>query len=219
MGRHLSRGTAVTWAPGRSFRSRQRVARSVLSWLRRRAVTRGLVLALLSSVLTVGATGVAAPANAAQWAGVQVTNDWTETCLDVNPSTWWNNPGQVYLWSCNQWWNQTWFATWPDRSGESTWSEIRVPGPPVGPPNKCLDAWPDSTKSGGYRVGTWECNGQDQQYWRLENVLGNVKIRNVRFGLKCLDTPWDGPTDGRYVGLWDCHGGRNQDWNLYRVVH
>ncbi|WP_030953461.1 ricin-type beta-trefoil lectin domain protein [Streptomyces sp. NRRL S-481] len=67
---------------------------------------------------------------------------------------------------------------------------------------KCLDAW--GTIKNGTVVGTYNCNGQDNQKWRFYSDGTIRPIVNLDF---CLDRNGDSK-----VQLWSCWGGNNQKW-------
>ena len=173
---------------------------------------RALVVGLLAGTLIAGSAVISAPANAS-WQGHFLVNVHTNTALDADRNHWYSNGSLVWLWSRNGNPNQQWWAEYDS----DVWTTIRTPGAPQGPA-KCLDAWPDPSVAGGYKVSTWDCHGGTQQNWRLERVSGvweTRRIRNQMFDL-CLDTFWgSAPADGRHVGLWPCHGNVNQMWTVF----
>jgi hypothetical protein len=69
--------------------------------------------------------------------------------------------------------------------------------------DKCLDAYREGTTN-GTEVGTYDCNGQDNQKWMF---YSDGTIRSMKSGL-CLDR--DAATSK--VQLWSCWGGNNQKW-------
>ncbi|MEV4569432.1 RICIN domain-containing protein [Nonomuraea sp. NPDC049419] len=153
-----------------------------------------------------GSLAASSPANAVQRWHVLENIYWPNECLDVNPHTWFDNPGYVSLYPCHEDIQQRWYTAAPV-------GEIRTIGPPYGPANKCLDAWPDPTYPHGFRVSTWDCNGGAQQQWSWQTVdLPSRSILiNVKFNL-CLDTT----TDSGSLGLYSCHANHNQQWRQRR---
>ena len=68
-----------------------------------------------------------------------------------------------------------------------------------------MDAYNSGTTNGTV-VGTWACNGGENQRW---TVRGDGTIRGVRSGL-CLDVN----TATLKAQLWACWGGENQTWQI-----
>jgi hypothetical protein len=84
---------------------------------------------------------------------------------------------------------------------------------------KCLDAdyWAGGN---GTKVQLWDCNGGNQQKWRLQtypdpNVSGYYWIVNGRFG-RCLnaDNSAGSYPEGARVQLWDCATTSNMAWRI-----
>ncbi len=84
----------------------------------------------------------------------------------------------------------------------------------------------DISNGGGYgngvKVQEWDCNGANQQQWRLVRTGSNASDFNIvslRSG-KCVDLdiaqPGGGYSDGTRLQQWDCLGGgqTNQLWRL-----
>ena len=72
----------------------------------------------------------------------------------------------------------------------SAWTST-APGPPTAP-----------------RCNIWDCNGQNNQKWRLN---ADNTITAIGSG-KCLDVSGNGTANGTRVHIWTCHGGTNQKW-------
>jgi hypothetical protein len=157
----------------------------------------GRIVVVLAVVL---AGSLVAPGRAMAVDYQYVTNMGFQTCLDSDPNYWWNNPGRVTLYPCHRGNHQRWYAA-PHWRAELF--EMRTIGPPYGPPNKCLDAWPVAGAPNGYRVTTWDCHGGAQQKWYR---IGNL-ILNDMFDL-CLDG-WNAT-----VSLYNCHAQPHQLWSL-----
>src|SRR5207244_8351040 len=77
----------------------------------------------------------------------------------------------------------------------------------VGYNDKCLDADLATIGANGTKVQLWDCNGQAQQRWILDDADGT--LRNASSN-RCLDA--DG-ANGTRVQLWDCNGGPQQRWH------
>jgi hypothetical protein len=73
-----------------------------------------------------------------------------------------------------------------------------------------LDVW-NWSQDNGTKVIQWDCNGGDNQLWRLVPVGDYDEIVAKHSG-KCLDV-WNWSQDnGTKVIQWECHGGDNQLW-------
>ena len=105
----------------------------------------------------------------------------------------------MYTCDSGAWWQRWYFI------GDQT---IRTPGPPLGPAERCLDAW---TSGSGWRVSMWTCNGGNQQKWNVRLTGVGYVLENVHWG-QCLDLPWDNVGNFSPLGLYPCHGGQNQQW-------
>ncbi|MEV4116532.1 ricin-type beta-trefoil lectin domain protein, partial [Nonomuraea sp. NPDC049695] len=79
--------------------------------------------------------------------------------------------------------------------------ELRVYG------GKCLDVNGAGTAD-GTAVIIWDCNGQNNQKWRL-NADGTITAVGAN---KCLDVSGYGTANGTKVQIWTCTGGTNQKW-------
>ncbi|MFF9809085.1 ricin-type beta-trefoil lectin domain protein [Streptomyces coeruleorubidus] len=111
-------------------------------------------------------------------------------CLDVPLG---QDNVQVQVWA--QCWggdNQKWTRT---PSGQLTVYS--------GTNQKCLDAW--GAIKDGTVVGTYNCNGQDNQKWRF---YSDGTIRPIVNSDLCLDRA----LETSKVQLWSCWGGNNQKW-------
>jgi Ricin-type beta-trefoil lectin domain len=151
--------------------------------------------------------------------GFEVYSIYYGTCLDANPSAWWQDPGKPWLWSCNRTFPQQWWYFQPFDNGRFA---LRTVGAPYGP-GKCLDAAYVPGFQGGWRISVWTCNGLDYQRWYLAYANGvdqwaGYLLVNDKYGL-CLDVPHnDGPRNGGIVTLYQCHRDWNQRWTLIRRV-
>lgn len=82
---------------------------------------------------------------------------------------------------------------------------------------RCLDADLNTIGSNGTRVQLWDCNGQPQQKWYIDQYASQSGtiwqvLRNVASG-RCLDADLNSiQTNGTYVQLWDCNGQPQQEW-------
>lgn len=74
---------------------------------------------------------------------------------------------------------------------------------------KCLDA--TDMKQGSDNLILWECNGLDQQKWKLDEAHGSIALANGNG--KCLDLWWQS-TASFGVQLWKCNGKNNQSWDV-----
>ncbi len=72
---------------------------------------------------------------------------------------------------------------------------------------KCLDVNGAGTAD-GTTVIIWDCNGQNNQKWRL-NADGTITAVGAN---KCLDVPGNATANGTKLTIWSCHGGANQRW-------
>jgi hypothetical protein len=75
---------------------------------------------------------------------------------------------------------------------------------------KCLDVnLLDLVKNGG-KIQVWECNGEIQQRWKLDN-----QSRLVNEGGKCLDVDVNElKKDGGKVQVWECNNEIQQKWRF-----
>jgi hypothetical protein len=81
---------------------------------------------------------------------------------------------------------------------------------------RCLDAAVQSINSNGTKMQLWDCNGGNQQGWRLDSAtLGQrTRIVNAHSG-RCLDAAVQSiNSNGTKMQLWDCNGGDQQLWVL-----
>jgi Ricin-type beta-trefoil lectin domain len=141
--------------------------------------------------------------------GYTFQNAATATCLDANPTQWNNDPGWPYLWTCNGTPQQHWYA--PGWDAGSDQSELRVIGPPYGPANKCLNAWPEANYPNEMRVTTWTCNGGNQQEWDRVWDGSGYEFQNVLWGV-CLYTTGPQLYNGAYIGGEPCNSGWYETW-------
>uniref|UniRef100_UPI0004C3C24F ricin-type beta-trefoil lectin domain protein n=1 Tax=Microbispora rosea TaxID=58117 RepID=UPI0004C3C24F len=70
--------------------------------------------------------------------------------------------------------------------------------------NKCLDVNGGATADGS-TVIIWDCNGQNNQQWRL-NSDGSITAVGAN---KCLDVYGNGTANGSKVIIWTCNGQNN----------
>lgn len=77
---------------------------------------------------------------------------------------------------------------------------------------KCLDVSGNSRQSGA-NIHQWDCNGGDNQLWKLVPNDGWYSLVAKHSG-KCADVYWASSSNGANVLQWDCHGGHNQEWKL-----
>lgn len=77
---------------------------------------------------------------------------------------------------------------------------------------KCLDVSGASSNNGAPII-QWDCNGGQNQQWRLVPVGSYYRIV-ARHSGKCLDVTGASRVNGAQVIQWDCHGGDNQLWSL-----
>ena len=71
-------------------------------------------------------------------------------------------------------------------------------------------AWTSSDRgtADGAKVIIWDCNGQDNQQWRL-NSDGTITAVGAN---KCLDVPNNTTANGTKLQIWSCGGAANQRW-------
>lgn len=75
---------------------------------------------------------------------------------------------------------------------------------------KCLEIKIEDLFKDGGSVQIWECNGEIQQRWKLDD-----QSRLVNEGGKCLDVHApDMATDGGKVQVWECSDVPQQKWTL-----
>lgn len=171
----------------------------------KRRLLRGAGRVMVALAALLGVTLVAPGPAKAYWSGAVLgSSAFYGTC--VEPEITYNNPGRVSMAPCYMDERQHWYADW-------VWdvpTEVRVVGPPYGPANKCLDAWPDPAYTNGFRVSHWDCNGGNQQLWRVfprvdSQGFSAIYLRNERFNL-CLDVH----PGTRALSLYACHLGDHQ---------
>jgi hypothetical protein len=75
----------------------------------------------------------------------------------------------------------------------------------------CLDV-PALTDKIGTQVGTWDCNGGDNQKWtRTETGQITVYSGDKK---RCLDVLSERTDEGSKVAIWNCNGHDNQKWTV-----
>ncbi|MEU8279996.1 RICIN domain-containing protein, partial [Microbispora bryophytorum] len=72
---------------------------------------------------------------------------------------------------------------------------------------KCLDVNGAGTAN-GTSVLIWDCNGQNNQKWRL-NSDGSITAVGAN---KCLDVSGNGTANGTKMQIYTCNGQNNQKW-------
>ncbi|MFD0148375.1 RICIN domain-containing protein [Streptomyces sp. NPDC055721] len=152
--------------------------------------------AAVGLAVTLGGLFVGAPSASA--VGNTYRNYSAGLCLDTDGSGWGNIAVQR---GCN-----------PNRLSQR-WAFIPVGGGYykfVNDHNLCLGTQGGSTAKGAMVI-QWECNGNDDQKWKPENVDSvSFKFRN-KSGL-CLGI-WGGNTaPGAQAIMWDCNGNGDQRW-------
>ena len=76
----------------------------------------------------------------------------------------------------------------------------------------CIDVQNESIENGAH-VWQFNCNGKDNQMWRLQPVGGSYEIIGKSSG-KCLGPERASPGAGVNIVQSDCVGGKDQLWNL-----
>jgi len=76
---------------------------------------------------------------------------------------------------------------------------------------RCVDVASRSAANGA-AVIHYQCNGQTNQQWRLQDA-GNGYVQLIaRHSGKCLDVTGAATTDGAQAIQWTCGAGTNQQW-------
>jgi Ricin-type beta-trefoil lectin domain len=156
----------------------------------RRAHTRPLALAALTTVLVVAAVAVA---TAAQAATVGAITGYGGKCVDVASASSANGT-KIQLWTCNGTNAQQWTVG-------NTDGTIRALG-------KCMDVAAAGTAN-GTKVQLYDCNGTAAQVWSASGG----QLVNPNSG-KCLDATGPSSADGTQLQIWTCAGSANQKWTL-----
>ncbi|WP_218038535.1 RICIN domain-containing protein [Acrocarpospora pleiomorpha] len=167
------------------------------------------MLAILSSLLLVGAFLTAQSANAATVdtnAWYVLVNRTSGKALDVyNLST--ADGGRITQWTRNNGNQQQW--QFVDSGGGYYRIKSRHSG-------KVLDVYNFSTANGGSIVQWADLNGTNQQ-WRLADSAGGYVRFISRHSNKALEVENASTADGANIVQYDDWGGNNQQWQLVQV--
>ena len=146
--------------------------------------------------------------------GYYIINAHSGKCLDAAGS---ESGAPVVQWFCNRGANQQWVlgTLAMDPGDGSPHYHQFVNGRSGG----CLDI-PAFSQSNGARLQQYTCNGGDNQFFQLEEVLLPLDSQMARLkafhSRKCLDVPYDASSklNGVQVQQYDCNTGLNQEWLL-----
>lgn len=75
---------------------------------------------------------------------------------------------------------------------------------------KCLEV--SGGDGNGANVRQWNCNGNANQQWRMEDSWGGRKVFRAQHSNKCLDIKRDETYNGANARQWYCHKGHGQQY-------